>query len=445
MSHELVGVRLRVVGAGVSGLAAAVIAAEKGARVEIVEEREDLGGLLAPHLVRGVACDLGSHRLHRDALAHPTVARLLAPIAPETRPRRGVLLFRGRRIPYPPTWLDLARGLGVAGLSFGASFLRNGGRWERERIEARDDVGFEDFVRSRVGEAAYRSFYRPYVEKVWGVEASALSQTVAKSRVSTTSPWRLIGKRSGRSSNEFLYPRAGMSSFVAHLVERARALGVVFRKRTRVDLRDDGVDRDRGSPWRILFSGRLRDLAPDAGFEHRGVHLVHLVLPVDRVGDFETYYAPEPCWWFGRVSELRNYSPSLGRRGETILCVEIPEGRWGRDARFDRAPELDELLAQLRRAEILPRGVNPIEISSRFVPDVYPIYDREWIARWERAMTDVCRDDVLPFGRQGLFLHCNVDACIAMADDVVDHVARGGGGRRWHERARGFLGLRVRD
>jgi protoporphyrinogen oxidase len=441
MRPSLRGAKILVVGGGVSGLSAAVLAAERGAEVVLLDESSASGGMLASLSFRGVDCDLGSHRLHRDALDDATVARLVAPIDLRARPRRGVLVLRDRHIPYPPTWLRLAIGLGAAGPSFAAGFLARGKRWERDRVDARDDVGFDRFVRARVGDAAFEGFYRPYVEKVWGLEASMISQTVAKARVSTTAPWRLVGASPARP-NEFLYPRRGLSSLVVELSSRARALGVVARKG-----HFSGVSSDASERFdRVLFGGRLRDIAGGERLEHRGLYLLYMALPLDRLSPFETWYTPERRFWFGRVSEIQNYSSMLRRQGETIACVEIPEGRWGRDARFDRGDALEEVLAQLRAANILPRGVRPIEVAQRFLADVYPLYDRGWIDRWERAMSAVCaRGDVLPFGRQGLFLHCNIDACIAMAADAVDHVASGDDARVWHGRTRARLGVRVRD
>jgi len=451
ITRDLAGVRLRVVGSGVSGLAAAVIAGERGANVEIVEATRAVGGLLAPFEFRGIACDAGSHRLHRVGLSHPTVARLVAPTEPIRRRRRGVLLLRGRRISYPPSWLGLAWGLGGDGVRFGIDLARRPNvlrDWESMRGHD-EDRGFAEFVRARVGDAAYQAFYRPYAEKVWGLDANEISQTVAKARVSSSSPWQLVGRMmrsfSGeRRVDEFFYPKGGMSSVVQHLRSRANALGVRLVQSTRIDRREVLGEFDA-----VLFSGALRDLIdPNEGssLDHRGLYLIYLALPIDRLGPFETYYTPETHLWFGRVSELQNYSSTLRRAGETTICVEIPEGKWGREHRFDRGQELDEILRQLRASGIVPRGVAPIAVEQRFVEDVYPMYRRGWVASWSTALERVARlRNVLPFGRQGLFLHCNVDQCIAMADDVVSHVAARREFSDWHAHARRLLGLRVRD
>ena len=466
------GKKVLVVGAGVSGLAAAMFASERGADVEVVDESSRVGGLLARFSVRGLDCDLGSHRLHREGLAQPAVASLMAAVgldrSLDVRPRRGVLLLGGRRVAYPPSFFDLARGLGRAGVPFAASFLRRsseGASWDEARMDAPDDasdVGFERFVRARVGDEAYRAFYRPYVEKVWGLEGGEISQTVAKARVSTTAPLQLVRSRASRmlrrlvsraigraprDEGEFVYPRAGMSSFVDALVASLLARGVRLGAQA-PQLVDGRALAARSDVDLVLHAGRLRDLVPAhaASLQHRGVYVLHLVLPISRVGVAETYYTPEARWWFGRVAEVQNYAPALRREGETTLTVEIPEGRWGPSMRFDEGALRDELLDQLRACGIVPRGVHPIELVQRFSPDVYPLYRRGWVARWSEAMRDVAAmERVLPFGRQGLFLHCNIDACITMASDAVAHGAAGGDGRAWAAKARAMLGVRVRD
>ena len=179
-----------VVGAGIGGLAAAVLAARSGLKVEVIEAQPHPGGLLAPVDFGGLPCDRGSHRVHPNA--HPLLKELTEDAGWTLKPRNGRLVFGGRLLPYPPTPARFLQGLGfgaAAQMALGwltrPGALRRTLDWEVSRMDAQSDQGFESFVRARVGGPAYELFYRPYAVKVWGGDPAMLSQSVAKQRVST--------------------------------------------------------------------------------------------------------------------------------------------------------------------------------------------------------------------------------------------------------------------
>lgn len=433
-----------VVGAGITGLAASLLLARRGWSVELVDAAPEPGGLLAGVAFEGRSLDRGSHRVHVDA--HPLLAELTAAAQWTQRPRRGVLVLGGRQVEYPLRLGSFLRGLGPrAALAMGAGWalrpgrLRRFRRWEADRGEAtEEDEGFEDFVRSRVGGAAFERFYRPYVEKVWGEPASRLSRTIARQRVSVSSPWESLRAQVRPSGASFLYPTRGMAGLVEHLVAEVRAAGVSVRfgRPFRAD------DPRNGRP--VVFTGRLPELAPDAGLRHRGVYLLHLSLPVGALGDADTWYVPDARYWFGRASRPERFSPTLRVDGREVICVEIPEGRWGPDVDF--VARADELVAQLRSAGVVRGRASPLALKQTFVPSVYPVYDRGWVERWRAALaTAASLGDVYPVGRQGLFLHCNMDHCVHMADELVAHLDAGRGHRDWIARCDRWLDLRVRD
>lgn len=427
-----------VVGGGVSGLAAALLLARRGVPVEVLERAPSLGGLAASAAFRGVPCDLGSHRLHPAAIKAPLLCEMASDGLFASRPRRGRLVLGGRTAPYPPRPLPLARALGVKTTLATAAHLlwrRRGpdldaapSAWSDDQPGV--DQGFEAFVIERVGKAAYDSFYAPYARKVWGLPPAELSQTVAKKRVSTSAPLRAL--RGGR----FLYPRGGMASVIGWFEERLRMLGVPLH--TGFD--GDPLDRE----GLVLWSAPLAQLVPTE-LEHRGLRLVHLALPTERLSRVDTWYVPEAHFDFGRVSELRNFSPLLGRPGETILCVELPQG--GHPPEVARSePDLPTLLEQLRAAGILPRGMEPIEVRQTWLPGVYPLYRRGWRTQWRETLDrSAALERVFPFGRQGLFLHCNLDHCAVIAAELVEHLVDGGAAAPWLARAGEFATMRVRD
>jgi protoporphyrinogen oxidase len=434
-----------VVGSGAAGLTAGWRLAQAGWQVEVLGAEPEVGGLLAPVQVGGWPCDLGAHRLHAPALQVPAVADLARRVPLERRRRRGRVLVGGRQFDYPLQLADLARGLGLRG---GAELLASlatarlaGRQWEAQRSQTpQNDQGFADFVRSRSGEAAYQSFYRPYAEKVWGLDPAEISQSCAKQRVSSAAPWQLLwGARRG----EFLHPQGGFGAWMAGLAQAAVQSGARVTLQQRLLNHVDFASFDADA---VIHTGHLADaLTPDqrqaAQLEHRGLFLLWLVVPDGRPGPVDTWYTPDARFAFGRVSEVANF---LGHRRGRVLCVEIPQGRHPADR--DWLGELPELRLQLAEAGILAASAAVSEVEQRFLPRVYPLFRRDWLPRWQTALQQVSAlGRVWPAGRQGLWLHCNLDHAMASAEAAAGHVLSGATAGDWALAARRWGEVRVRD
>lgn len=427
-----------VVGAGVAGLGASLLLARRGARVDLYERSPHPGGLLEPVDFMGVAYDRGSHRVHEDA--HPLLIELTRATGWSLTPRRGVLVLGDRHLAYPPEPLAFARALGLRdGAALALDWLRSPARlrsWEHVRTPI-DDEGFEDCVRAQAGDAAYERFYRPYAEKVWGLDARDVSRTVARQRLSTSSPLAaLLGAMAARA-RRFLYPRHGMASLIDHLLAECQRAGV------RVHL-SHAFDASSLPLTPVVYTGHLGTLADVPTLTHRGLYLLHLALPRGSLDETDTWYTPEARFWFGRVSQPARFSASLRDARHDVLCVEIPEGRWGPERDF--LADLATITGQLRDAKIIPQGAHALDAKQTFVARVYPLYRRGWVRDWSAALERVrAMETVFPVGRQGLFLHCNLDHALHIAAEAVDHVLAGETSSAWIDRAPGWLGLRVRD
>ena len=439
-----------VVGAGLSGLSAALMLAERGLEVEVWEQDGCPGGLLAPVRFRGIEVDRGSHRVHRDA--HDIFLRFTDSESWHERPRMGKLVMAQRHVPYPPGFVGFMRGIGLKATSEMALgfLLRRHAltgflNWDEHRRRSQQvDEGFERFVIDRVGKSAYEKFYRPYVEKVWGESPSALSRSVAKQRMSASKPLRsLFGdtRKARGMRRSYFYPKDGMSSIVRQLHRKLRLSGVDIRFE-----RTASMAAIASSPFRnIIFSGQMTSLIPESGLRHRGLYLVYLSMPQDATADGETFYLPESRYWFGRVSRPECFSERLRKAGETLLCIEIPEGAWG--SSFDFVAHLEEIVSQLRHAGIVIDGVAPLDAHQVYLPHVYPLYHRGWQAIWRQGLDEIRRADkrIFPVGRQGLYLHCNMDHCVSISIDAVDHITRGGSVNDWIDHVAAYRQLCVRD
>jgi len=436
-----------VVGAGITGLTAAWLLRREGYEVEVRDAAPEPGGLLAPVEFRGLPCDRGSHRIH--PAAHPLLLELTQAADWQTRERRGILVLGGQHMAYPLQMVDFLKGLGPkTAAHMGANFLLRPGarrafrRWEEDRSDVLDDIGFEAFVVARVGRRAYTQFYAPYVEKVWGLDPAEISQTVAKARVSTASPLSTIKKAvipGPKTDATFLYPTGGMAELVDFFLTGLWTAGVSVNF-------DSPVTRAEIAEWDgpVFYSGHLSTLAPGHGLDHRGLYLLHIALPKGTVGQTDTFYLPEAEFDFGRVSQPAQFSDAYADKDADVLCAEIPQGRHGAGADFTLNPE--RIARQLTRAGIMLPGTEILDLQQTFVPRVYPMYRRGWLSRWRSALSDASAlGSVYPIGRQGLFLHCNVDQCVHIADEAVRHFTGGGNSASWIKGLDRFLELRVRD
>ncbi|TNE46525.1 MAG: UDP-galactopyranose mutase [Deltaproteobacteria bacterium] len=442
-----------VVGAGIAGLSAAVLLARTAPNhsIEVWEASEDPGGLLAPISFHGIPCDRGSHRVHPNA--DPLLLELTQREEWQAMPRRGKLVLNQRHIGYPLRLFPFLKGLGPStvlqmglGFLFRPTALSQFLQWEEDRSTIQEhDEGFEQFVVERVGQAAYQQFYRPYVEKVWGLPPSQISRTVAKQRVSTSSPWQTVlasfrHDKAKSSPSHFLYPKKGMASLIDRFRLMAEELGVTFRYGQRFALSD--LSSLQGSS--VFYSGHLTDCVPDTSLSHRGLYLLHLAFPDGSIRDDDTYYTPESRYWFGRVSQLEKFSPELSVPGKQILCVEIPEGQWG--PKHDFVPQLETIRLQLQHAGILQNNAPIEDCRQTFLPRVYPMYRRGWLQQWRQAIEHLkSYRNFYPIGRQGLFLHCNMDHCVRISHDAVQSYQRDRDSVRWLESLERYLDLRVRD
>jgi protoporphyrinogen oxidase len=134
--------------------------------------------------------------------------------------------------------------------------------------------------------------------------------------------------------------------------------------------------------------------------------------------EHETYYFPEPDVIFGRVSEPAKYSPFLNQATEkSALVIEIPctygDEIWNMDDKVIAARCINDL----RKLNILShKSQGAAKHFSHKIKNLYPVYEFGWKEKLDKALRRFNLIKNLYFvGRPALFLHCNVDHCMAMA------------------------------
>ncbi len=469
--------RVVVLGGGPAGVAAArCLVKNEQASVLLLEQRGQVGGNAGSFMLEGVHCDHGSHRLH--PVVEPRVMDDIRALLGDDllwRPRHGRILLKGRWIHFPLKPVDLAVRLPK---SFIASLAFDSLRKLVPRAPA-DDENFATVLERGLGPAMSQAFYYPYVRKLWGLEPTELAVTLAKRRVSGSSIPKILRKVlrqvPGFGSKQgvgFLYPRHGFGSISERFAESAKELGAEIRLGSGVV----GIERDGMRVKSVRFEKdgnvevapadavwltlpvtalvRMLDPAPPVeiveaakGIKFRGMILIYLVLGTSQFTEYDAHYFPEQSIPISRMSEPKNYSGTTEPEGKTVLCAELPSdpGQPEWDLSDD---ELGRRFCEWLEGVGLPVKAPVLKTVTRKLRFAYPVYDRDYEGRFrivDRWFSEL--ENLLTFGRQGLFAHDNTHHAMTMAyaasdcfksDGSFDHA-------RWGEYRKEFESHVVED
>lgn len=442
--------KIRILGAGPAGVAAAYALSQKGkADIEVIERAPVAGGNSASFQIDGIWCDYGSHRFH--PVADPAVLDDIKKLMGDDlllRPRHGRIRLGGKWIHFPLKPHDALLRLPkpFAAKLFGDMLLK---KFRKPTQGART---FKTVLYDGLGPTISENFYFPYVRKLWGLPPEKLAVKLAERRVGSGSIGKIIGKMlkmlpglGDETTGKFYYPRKGFGQITEEMLHAAEDGGATFlmgaettaierdgNRITGLRLKRNGVE-ERVATDQLLSTiplttiCRLMDPPPPPevveaveAIRFRGMILVYLVLETDQFTEFDAHYFPETSIPISRMSEPKNYHASTEPKGVTVLCAELPcdpgETWWDMsDEELGKAfcGWLGELglpvTCKLRRTE------------TRRLAHAYPVYDVDYedkfniVDQWLLGL-----EGLLVFGRQGLFAHDNTHHAFAMAYGAVD-------------------------
>jgi protoporphyrinogen oxidase len=453
LDHKIV-----IVGAGPAGLTAAFQLQKSGVRCTVLEAGDQVGGISRTVERDGWRFDIGGHRFFTKV---GPVEALWHEILPDEdflmRPRKSRIFYDGKYFDYPLKASNALKNLGIVeAFLCVASYA-----WARVR-PPKDQTNYEGWLVARFGWRLYRTFFKTYTEKVWGIPVSQMPADWAAQRVKGLSLGNAIvnafmprrnQKEITSLIEEFQYPKYGpgmMWEVCRDKVVAAGsdvAMGAVVTDIRHADGRAQTVvaqhaDRTKSEYpcTEVISSMPISELieamdppAPDhvrtaaADLRYRDFITVALVVSADKVPWTDNWiYIHDPSVRTMRIQNFGSWSPFLVKEGRNVLGLEYTV-RFGDSSWM--AP--DEQLIEDAKKELSHLGlVGYADVEAGFVvrqPKAYPIYDDRYEANVQvlRGWLAAHTSNVHPVGRNGMFRYNNQDHSMYTAMLTVDNIVSG--------------------
>lgn len=454
---------LVILGGGISGLAAAVKAAERGLTCLLIEREPETGGIWRSVNHDGFIFDFGVHGLYAANAQNEKIVAHIRALANDEfveTDKKTKILFKGKMLDYPLIAGEFFTAYGMEGFFWAATLL-----YARAKVSVTGSAwmrSFRDYIVGNFGPLLYRIYFEPYVKKVWGVDPTDLSLDAIARRVRRIRLREFVAQqikkmlKTGRSvSHEglqpghFLYPLAGAGKVVDALRRRAEDAGVRFWMNSSVELlrpAESGYILQIKTPEgkrplnarHVISSIPLPELlallypSPDGevarlinALRYRGIRMLCLLIDQEKVFDAQWIYFQGRDFAFSRINEFKNLSPLFCPPGKTSLAIEY---------NCDPGDPLwtlpDEALAanaltELERQRMVGPGLRDriLGAFSVRIEHAYPLMRVGTHALLAEAKRKVgAFPNIHSIGRQGDFDYINGDECVKMAFATVESI-----------------------
>jgi protoporphyrinogen oxidase len=393
---------LIIIGAGPAGLSAAYEAMRHGVRPLVLEKDAIVGGIARTEQYKGYHFDMGGHRFFTKS---PEVDALWREVLTDDflrRDRLSRIFYNKKFFNYPLKPANALIGLGpIESVAVLISYVR----WKL--FPYREEETFEQWVTNRFGRRLYRTFFKTYTEKVWGIPCTELKAEWAAQRIKDLSLRTAVlqmffqpTKTIKTLISAFDYPRQGPGMLWNAVKRSVEARGGEVRKGCDVTaihrrgMTIEGVTVGVNGSARKLAAQRFITSMPVTEFiakldppaprhvleaakqlKYRDFLTVCVIVDKPELFPDNWIYIHEPSVQVGRIQNFKNWSPAMvPDPSKTSLGLEYfcNEG----DALWSMS---DQDLLALARRELesigLARAADVIDGCVFRVPKSYPVYD----------------------------------------------------------------------
>lgn len=430
-----------VIGGGPAGLTAAYELSKHHVKSIVLEKSDKVGGISRTEIYKGYRFDIGGHRFFTKVGEVQAVWKEILEDDFIQTPRLSRIYYDGKFYDYPLSVIKTLKNLGLyRSVLILTSYLY--AKLKKFLHLTPEPQTFEEWVVDCFGRRLYKTFFKTYTEKVWGIPCSQIRADWAAQRIQNLSLKQAVinaifGSQNAKSLiRTFDYPRLGPGMMWERCQELLEAENCpvylqtevvkVEREGSRItriiakqgeDILELTGDHFINSMPVALLMHRLDPAPPDdvleaaRGLKYRDFLIVSLVIDREHLFPDNWLYIHSPKFRVGRIQNFKNWSPEMvPDPSKTCLGMEYfcsqGDDLWEME---------DATLIELATEEIirLNLGVKPGDVEDGCVIrqfKAYPVYDGEY-----RQHLQVLQDYVETFenlqtvGRNGMHRYNNQD------------------------------------
>ena len=433
--------RTVVIGAGSAGLVTAYDLVKNGQEVVVLEQADKVGGISRTETYKGYRFDIGGHRFFTKVGEVQALWKEILGDDFIQVPRMSRIYYNNRFFDYPLSISSTLKNIGpIDSTLIVLSYLK--ARGKAMLNPEHEAENFEEWVTERFGGRLYRTFFKSYTEKVWGIPCDKIQAEWAAQRIKGLSLSKaainaMFGSNDTKTLiKEFDYPILGpgmMWERCRDLIEEGGSKVEMHTRALRVERTGKRIDRvivqqgDEVSavtgdhfvssmPVSALVK-RLDPPAPKAvldaanGLKYRDFLIVPIVVNLKSLFPDNWIYIHSPAFRVGRIQNFKNWSaamvPDLEKTclGMEYFCSE-GDDIWKRS---------DEDLIRLATEEIVGLDLVPDAV---LVEDgtvirqkkAYPVYDGDY-RRHLTVLQEFMQgfENLQTVGRNGMHRYNNQD------------------------------------